>query len=102
MAVHAATIGRTGIPRRPRHAAHDAPPAAAIPRAGPLQSAADMSDSSSDPAAPFRRLERALLRRRLKALDLRLKLELLALGGLIAGFVFWQERIALASTSFAR
>ena len=46
-------------------------------------------------AAAFRSLERVLVRRRLLGVDLRLRLELLALAGLLGGFLFWQARIPL-------
>lgn len=50
-----------------------------------------MNGSRVEPT--FASLERALLRRRLARLDLRLKLEILALGLLVNGFVFWQARV---------
>ena len=54
--------------------------------------------SSSNTA--FRSLERALVRRRFRALELPLRLELAALSALIAGFLFWQIRVPL--DGFAR
>jgi hypothetical protein len=59
-----------------------------------------MSEPSHDPSAAFRGLQRALLRRRLAAIEPRLRVELVAIGTLIAGFVFWQERVRLASLAF--
>lgn len=63
--------------------------------------------SSAMPARPpatrsaFRALENALLRRRLEALDPLLRLELVLLGALVCGFVFWQSRLALAAAGDA-
>ena len=50
----------------------------------------------------FRRLERALLRRRLLQVDPRLRLELALLALLIAGFLFWQTRVPLDGLVRAR
>ncbi|HKQ58482.1 MAG TPA: hypothetical protein VJY35_11495, partial [Candidatus Eisenbacteria bacterium] len=50
----------------------------------------------------FRRLEGALLRRRLLQLDPRLRIELAVLGLLIAGFLFWQVRVPLDGMVRAR
>jgi hypothetical protein len=52
---------------------------------------------SSHRSEAFRRLERDLVRRRLLSLDWRLRIELLALFGLIAAFLFWRARIVIAS-----
>jgi len=60
-----------------------------------------MLGPSPDPCAAFRQLERALLRRRFEAIEPRLRIELSALGALIAGFVFWQVRMRLAARAFA-
>lgn len=46
---------------------------------------------------PFRTLRRALVRRRIAQIDTRLRVELLALTAMIAGFVYWQARIPLDS-----
>jgi len=54
-----------------------------------------MPASTSPQAAAFRRLERDLVRRRFMQLDSRMRIELLALGLLIAGFLFWQVRVPL-------
>ena len=45
--------------------------------------------------AAFRVLERALVRRRLRGLELPLRLELVGLSTLIGGFLFWQARVPL-------
>lgn len=45
--------------------------------------------------AAFRVLEQVLVRRRLRSLELSLRLELAALGILIGGFLFWQARVPL-------
>jgi hypothetical protein len=50
----------------------------------------------------FRRLEGALMRRRLLQLDPRLRIELAVLGLLIAGFLFWQVRVPLDGVVRAR
>ena len=54
--------------------------------------------ASSDADAPaFHDLRRRLTRCRLAQLDLRLRVELLLIGLLLTGFVFWQVRAPLAS-----
>ncbi|HEY2954663.1 MAG TPA: hypothetical protein VGK89_05395 [Candidatus Eisenbacteria bacterium] len=53
-----------------------------------------------DFAAAFAPLERRLLRRRLAAIEPRLRLEIVALGVLAMGYLFWQTRLALASLAF--
>jgi hypothetical protein len=50
---------------------------------------------TSPEATAFRQLERALVRRRFLQLDPRMRIELLGLGLLIAGFLFWQVRVPL-------
>ena len=45
--------------------------------------------------APFRDLERRLTRRRWAQLDLRLRVELVALALIVSGFLFWQARAPL-------
>ncbi len=57
-------------------------------------------DRALDPA--FRRLRRALLQRRLYRLDLRLRAEIALLAIVVAGFVFWQERIPFDAARRAR
>ncbi|HET7225629.1 MAG TPA: hypothetical protein VFK69_07910, partial [Candidatus Eisenbacteria bacterium] len=51
--------------------------------------------SSAPVDRAFATLERALLRRRLTALDRLLALELALIGALVAGFVYWQTRLPL-------
>jgi hypothetical protein len=53
---------------------------------------------SRDPeTAAFRNLRSLLSRRRLAQIDLRLRLELLLLGLLLMGFIFWQARLPFAN-----
>jgi len=54
-----------------------------------------MLTASSESFRSFHRLERALVRRRIEAIDPLLRLEVAALATLSAGFVFWQARIPL-------
>lgn len=51
-----------------------------------------MSDRDPAVSAAFRRLRRALVARRLRAVDPVLRLELALIGGLVAVFVFWRAR----------
>jgi hypothetical protein len=57
---------------------------------------------TSPQATAFRQLERALVRRRFRQLDPRMRIELLLLGLLIAGFLFWQVRVPLDGLVRAR
>ena len=50
----------------------------------------------------LKRLRRDLLRRRWARLEPRLRVELIALGLLLAAFAFWQLRILYAGTAFSR
>src|SRR5438128_743852 len=50
---------------------------------------------------PFRTLRRALARRRIAAIEPRLKLEILLLAALLDAFLFWQFRVRLAATASA-
>lgn len=59
-----------------------------------------MTPPTPDSTRAFRTLERALLRRRIAALDILLRLELLAIATLVTGFVFWQTRAPLANAAF--
>jgi hypothetical protein len=52
------------------------------------------TDRFDEPRA-FRTLERRLIRRRLRDLDARLRVELAAIALLVGGFLFWQIRIPL-------
>jgi len=61
-----------------------------------------MPQRAPDFAVAFARLERQLVRRRLAAIELRLRLEIAALGALAVAFLFWQVRLSLASIAFAR
>jgi len=54
-----------------------------------------------DPTPAFRALERALIRRRLRALGPLLTVEFAVLALLVAGFVFWQTRLPLAAAAYA-
>ncbi len=61
-----------------------------------------MSAPVPSPTVGFRRLERALARRRFRALDLRLRAEVALIAILLAGFVFWQIRVPLDGLQRAR
>jgi hypothetical protein len=52
--------------------------------------------------AAFRRLEHALLRRRVTRVETRLAIEIVALVVLASGFVFWQSRVLMASVGSDR
>jgi hypothetical protein len=60
-----------------------------------------MTATHPDAPAAFGRLQRALLRRRFEAVDPRLRVELAAVGALVAGFLFWKERLRLAGLAIA-
>lgn len=49
------------------------------------------------PTRSFRFLRRRLLRRRIAEIETRLKVELMLIGVLVSGFVFWQARVSLDS-----
>jgi hypothetical protein len=57
---------------------------------------------STLPPRPFRDLQRALVRRRVAAIDLRLRTELVLLVLLVGAFLFWQVRVPFASIARAR
>src|SRR5262245_31340302 len=61
-----------------------------------------MPELAPDFAAAFARPERSLLRRRLAAVEPILRLEIGALSAILAAFLFWQTRMRLGSTAFAR
>jgi hypothetical protein len=54
-----------------------------------------MSPRAAQTVAAFRELQRRLTRRRIEQIDLRLRLELLALAAVGGGFLFWQVRVPL-------
>ena len=56
-----------------------------------------MAPSQDIETPAFRNLRSLLSRRRLAQIDLRLRVELLALGFLLAGFIFWQTRLPFAN-----
>ena len=56
-----------------------------------------MAPSLDFEANAFRTLRSRLSRRRLDQIDVRLRLELLALGLLLTGFIFWQTRLPFAN-----
>jgi hypothetical protein len=60
-----------------------------------------MTGSSPLPTRPFRDLQRALVRRRIAAIDFRLRIELALLALLIGVFLFWQARVPLDSIARA-
>src|SRR5438874_1225390 len=77
----------------PRARRNARPPGCGVSRRSDTLGRMSASRFPSDPA--FRRLEAALRRRRFQQLDLRLRVELLALGLLAAGFVGWRVRVPL-------
>src|SRR5258706_2299001 len=60
---------------------------------GRLQSLPRMTPTHDLETAAFRRLRSHLSRRRLGQIEVRLRLEMLLLGMLLGGFVFWQARV---------
>ena len=61
-----------------------------------------MPEHASHLAAAFARLERALLRRRLAAIEPILRVEIVALGAFASALLFWQARLRIDSLAFAR
>lgn len=61
-----------------------------------------MRETLPDPAPAFRRMQRALVRRRLALIEPRLRIEIAVLAALVWGFVFWQARIGLHAAAHDR
>jgi hypothetical protein len=61
-----------------------------------------MPEHAPDFVAAFARLERALVRRRIAAVEPVLRIELAALSAILSAFLFWQLRMRFGSIAFAR
>ena len=59
-----------------------------------------MLEPAPDFAAAFSRLERALLARRLAAIEPALRVEIAALGAVLTAFLFWQMRLRRGAIAF--